>query len=429
MLHDNKVTIRALSVWLVCALFFMYEFLLRTVLGTFQAPIMLDLELSPVRFALLSSTSYQLAYSCMQIPVGIITGRFGLKRTLLAAVIFCTIANLGFAFTHAFASAAIFRILMGIGSAFGFVCLLIAVYDWLPRKYAAFFIGLSQFIGTLGPMIAAGPLNMLSEAHIVDWRTLFISLAAAGAVIAALIFGIVDNNRHNQGKFIILNRATSIRDSLMRLIREPQVWYIGLFSSSIYFSIEYFSENEGVLFLQAKGFSAGYASYMISLAWLGYAISCPLIGFISDKIQKRKPMMIFCALCALSALSGIIFLPSYPSLTTLSFILLGVGTSGQSLGFAIMAEQCKENYLAVGLAFNNSMIMIFAAVSAPLIGFMLAQIEAQHPLQLADLQHTFTVLLPMTAVSLFIAMVLISETFCKMVRTNTRLNPAWQENG
>ncbi|WP_367608019.1 hypothetical protein [Legionella sp. W05-934-2] len=42
---------------------------------------------------------------------------------------------------------------------FGFICLLISVYDWLPRKNAALFIGLSQFIGTMGPMLAAGPLD------------------------------------------------------------------------------------------------------------------------------------------------------------------------------------------------------------------------------------------------------------------------------
>lgn len=423
MQSDNKISSRALAVWLVCALFFMYEFMLRTVLGTFQLPITQDLQLSPVRFAIISSTSYQITYGIMQIPVGIIAGRFGLKRSLLFAVLLCVFATFGFSLTHNFVTASIFRVLMGLGSSFGFVCLLIAVYDWLPRKNAAFFIGLSQFIGTLGPMLAAGPLNIMAEAHIIDWRGLFFSLSIAGCVIAALVFGIVDKNRKSQGKFIILNRPSSILENLLKLLRQRQVWFIGLFSASIYFSIEYLSENEGVLFLQAKGFSSGYASFMITIAWLGYALSCPLLGFISDKIQRRKPIMIACTLITLIALVGIIYLPAHPVLTIINFLLLGMGTSGQSLGFAVMAEQCKEEYLAVGLGLNNAMIMTFAAISAPLIGMVLSYLEAGHPLTLFDLQRAFLLLIPMTLLALFCTLFAISETFCKMRRINTPLNP------
>ena len=428
MHSENQITFRAIAVWLVCASFFMYEFMLRTVLGTFQLPITEDLHLTPVRFAIISSTAYQITYGLMQIPVGIIAGRFGLKRTLLFAVLLCALANFGFSLTHEFMSAAFFRILMGLGSSFGFVCLLIAVYDWLPRKNAAFFIGLSQFIGTLGPMLAAGPVNILHDANILDWRSLFFSLSMTGLVIAVLVFGVVDKNRHNTGKFIILNRPSSIKSNLFRLLGQTQVWFIGLFSASIYFSIEYLSENEGVLFLQNKGFSSGYASYMITLAWLGYALSCPLLGYISDKIQRRKPIMVVCSLVTLVALLGIIYLPANPALTIASFMLLGLGTSGQSLGFAVMAEQCKEEYLAVGLGLNNAMIMSFAAVSAPVLGTVLSYLEASHPLTLQDLQQTFLLLIPLTLVALICSLFAIKETFCKMRRTNTPLKPQYQSS-
>lgn len=428
MQSDNQITTKAIAVWLICALFFMYEFMLRTVLGTFQLPITEDLHLTPVRFSIISSTAFQVAYGIMQIPVGIITSRFGLKRTLFCAVCICIVANLGFSLSHSFATATLFRSLMGLGSAFGFVCLLIAVYDWLPRKNAAFFIGLSQFIGTLGPMMAAGPLNYLSDANLIAWRGLFFSFAIAGIVIAALVFGIVDKNRHATGKFVILNRPSSIGENIWRLIRQPQIWAIGLFSASIYFSIEYLSENEGVLFLQTKGFSSSYASYMITLAWLGYAISCPLLGFLSDKLQKRKPIMILCTSATLVALLGIIYLPANPILTIGCFMMLGFGTSGQSIGFAVMAEHCKETYLAVGLGLNNAMIMTFAAISAPLIGLVLSHNMTSHQATLAALQHTFLLLIPLTLIALFCSVFIIPETFCKMLRVNTPLKPRSAKN-
>lgn len=423
MISENKITLRGLSVWFVCAIFFMYEFLLRTVLGTFQLPIMADLQLSPVRFAILSSTAYQLAYGLMQIPVGLITDRFGLKKTLLSAVIFCAIANIGFTLTHQFGTAAIFRVLMGLGSSFGFVCLLIAVYDWLPRKNAALFIGLSQFIGTLGPMLAAGPLNLLAEAKIVNWREVFLGLGIVGAIIAVLVLLIVDNNREATGKFIVLSRPDKkILDHLKRLIRERQIWYIAIFSASIYFCIEYLSENEGVQFLKLKGFSPSFSSFMITLSWLGYAIGCPLLGFISDYTQKRKPVMFMAIILLIVALLSIVYLPLPTVIMAMAFIALGVGASGQSVGFAIMAEHCRDEYLAVGLGFNNAMIMLFAAINAPLIGFILSHLMAtQGALSLIDFKQAFLVIFVLLAVGFFLITFAISETFCKSRKTTTKL--------
>ncbi|VEG90497.1 MFS transporter [Legionella spiritensis] len=423
----NKITFKGLLVWLVCASFFMYEFLLRTVLGTFQYPLMADLHLSPVRFALLSSTAYQLIYGFMQIPVGIITDRFGLKKTLLVAVVICALANVGFSLAQHFGSAVSFRILMGLGSSFGFVCLLVAVYDWMPRKNIALFIGLSQLIGTMGPMLAAGPMNMLSESSIISWRTVFLSLGVIGAVIAVLVLLFVDKNRRNQGKFIILSRPSAISRNVVRLLSQKQTWLIAIFSACVYFSIEYLSENEGVAFLGKKGFSSTFSSYMITLAWLGYAVSCPLLGYLSDKIQRRKPIMLGSVLIALLALCGIVYLSLGPVWTSICFILLGTGASGQSVGFAIMAEQCREDNLAVGMGLNNAMIMMFAAINAPLIGSVLSRL-APHVIRLSDYRNAFSIMIVLLLIALVLVMFFIKETFCKSMRENTTLQPV-TDNG
>ena len=71
--------------------------------------------------------------------------------------------------------------------------MLIAVYDWLPHKNIGLFIGLSQFIGVLGPMMAAGPLDSLSQAGGISWRYVFIILAIVGVVLAGITLLIVKN--------------------------------------------------------------------------------------------------------------------------------------------------------------------------------------------------------------------------------------------
>ncbi|KTD19086.1 MFS transporter [Legionella jordanis] len=416
------MTVRGTIIWLICAFFFLYEFFLRTVLGTFQSSIILDLHLSAVQFAIMSSTAYQIIYGLMQLPVGIIADRYGLKKTLLFAALVCSVSNLGFSFVHNYQMALLFRLFMGLGSSFGFVCLLLAVYDWLPRKNIAFFIGLSQFIGTLGPMLAAGPLNALLETNVLGWRELFLVLALIGGIFSILVFCFVDKNREEANSLFILARPSSLLSNLYQLVRQKQVWWIGFYSSSVYFSLEYLSENEGISFLMAKGHSATFAAYLITIAWLGYAIGCPVLGFLSDKLKQRKPSMLFSIGLVLFSLSAIIYLPLNPLSILLCFFLLGIGASGQSLGFAIISEYCQSSYLTIGLAFNNTLIMFFGAVSAPLISTMLERGATAYPL-LVNYQMNFSLMIAFIFIGVILSFLLIKETFCKQVHEITMLSP------
>lgn len=412
----KTISLRGLLVWQVCAFFFLYEFLLRTIVGTFQSKLIDDLNLSPVKFSLLSATAYMLIYGLMQIPVGLIAARYSLKKILFVAVMLCAISTFGFSLVQQFSTAIICRMVMGFGSSFGFICLLIAVYDWMPRKNIALFVGLSQFIGTIGPMLAGGPLHSISHASSVGWRGIFFGLAIIGLFIAALSLIFV-KNRQNSGKFIVLARPTELPKILLQLMSQKQVWFIAIYSGCVYFSIEYFSENIGIEFLVSKGFSSSSSAYMITLAWLGYALGCPLIGFISDKIQRRRSVMLASALLALVTLAVIIYFPLGKITTGIFFVLLGLSACGQSIGFATIAEQCKEQYLVVGLGFNNAMIALFISAGAPIIGYVLSQ--SAH---IKNYKAALFILIALAITAVLISAFAIKETFCKPTRENTILS-------
>ncbi|MFT6836479.1 MAG: MFS family permease [Francisellaceae bacterium] len=419
--NNQKISLIGITIWLICAVFFMYEFLLRTILGTFEHPIMYDLNLSLVTFAILSSTAYQLIYGVMQVPVGIITDRFGLKKSLFLAVVICALAVIGFGSTHTFDTAVIFRLLMGFGSSFGFLCLLIAVYEWMPRKNIALFIGLSQLIGTMGPMLAAGPLNSLSSRPGIEWRYIFHSLGLIGFIIGVLVLLFVKNNRASSNTFQILKKPELIMGNIYRLVRQPQVWLIAVFSASVYFTIEYLSENSGKRFLMLNGYSSDVSSYMLTISWLGYAIGCPLLGFISDLTNKRKSMMVLSSIfCIISALL-IIYAPINIAIIVIAFFMLGLGASGQSIGFAIMAEQCSSSFLAVGLGLNNAMIMLVVALNGPLISWVLSMISGNNLPTIENYQFAFIIILLFMFLAFIISAFFIKETFCKSTKETIKL--------
>lgn len=419
----TRFTPKGLLIWFICAVFFLYEFLLRTVVGTFQHPIMYDLHLSSFKFTLLSTTTYVLIYGLMQLPVGLIVERFGLKKTLFIAALLCAISNLGFAYSDTFATAVFFRFFTGLGSSFGFICLLISVYEWLPKKNIAFLLGLSQFFGTLGPMLAAGPLEVLSESKGVDWRNIFTILFFVGIAIAFVIFAFVENNHSTKGKFIVLKRPEPIRKTLLTLFTKKQPWFIAIFSGCVYFSIEYLSENEGKNILLSKGFSASFASYMITLAWFFYAIGCPLFGYLSDRLSSRRLPLILSAIACLGSIA-LMATASSPSLIACAFILLGLGGSGQSVGFATISEHFKKQYLAIALSLNNAIIMIFSSLNAPALSLYLDAVKGTLP-DIPSYQGLYFFLAVVSALAIALSLYFIKETYCKSQSSMTILNQGY----
>lgn len=431
MTTTEKTSLKGIFIWAVCVLFYFYEFLLRTLLGTFQQPIMQDLNIDSLNFALLSSTAYLLVYGLMQIPVGTILSKFGIKKAMMFASFVCAVATLGFSYSNHYYMALFFRGLMGLGSSFGFICLLAAVYDWMPYKNIAFYIGISQFFGTMGPMLAGGPLNAIAQNTTITWQSIFLVLGFVGVVLTFLIMVIVDKNKKSHGTFVVLSRPNDIAKDLLYMIKEPQVWVIAIFCAFIYFSLEYLSENECKNFLITKGFSSNFASYMITGAWFGFAIGSPLFGYISDKIKRRKPILLFSALATFISLVAIIYFPINEIEIFFSFLLFGMGVGSSGVGIVIMGEQFKSEKVTTGLGLNNGITILFVSIVSPIISYILTIIARQEPYQLGDFQGAFLVLILLPLSASLIAFFGIKETFGKSTKENIILNPNFveQKNG
>jgi MFS family permease len=316
---------------------------------------------------------------------------------------------------------------MGLGASFGFLSLLVAVNDWMPHRNNALFIGLSQFIGTMGPMFGAGPLESYTSSGHIAWQLVFKALGMIGLVIFVLIAIFVQNKHEAAEKYSILRRPESTKRSLIKLFSRAQAWYIALFSAGVYLIIEYLSENEGRVFIVLKGFSESFASYMITLSWLGYAVGCPLLGFISDSTQRRKPVLVAAASMSVISMCLILFSTTKLGLI-LGFFMLGIAASGQSVGFAIISEQFKSQFIGVGLALNNTLIMVLSAINAPLIGWIIDRSRQLADFGMPTYTHAFLILLFFATLSAILAFFFIKETFCKSAVDFNVLNPRKRSN-
>lgn len=414
---DKQFSILGFVIWGIAAVFFLYEFFLRTFIGSVAQQVIADLKLNAETFTILGS-AYYVTYGLMQVPVGVLTDKFGVKPIMIFATLVCAGATFLFAHATGFNSALWGRLLMGFGSSFAFVCLLVVAVTWFPRKYFGFFAGASQFIGTMGPLLAGGPLIAFMVAHHETWRVALINIGSFGIVLAILVLLVVRNKpRGGEQTLIFLKQETPLSLSLYRLIKNKQAWFIALYSATGYVALVLLCVIWGTEYLQTRGLSQAHAADIISIAWLGYAISCPLLGVISDVTKRRKPALLFCAAIGLVSTLCIIYLPLNHMLWVYAslFFGLGIAGSGQSIGFATISEQVDLSTRATALGMNNAMITFFSAILPPAVSsfiYLSAGDRGGHFIT-SDFLTAFTIMPILYAISFLIAVFGVRETFCK----------------
>lgn len=415
--NHSTVSLLGLLIWSLGALFFLYEFFLRTFVGSIAHQIIPDLHLNAESFSILG-TAYYIAYGIMQVPVGVLTDKFGVKKNMIFATLICAVATFLFAHSQSFTQAFAARFLMGFGSSFAFICLLVIAMTWFPRKHFGFFAGASQFIGTMGPFLAAGPLIAFMHHSHDSWRMALSSIGAFGVVLCILVILIVKNKpRDGDQSLIFLNVETPFKKRLLKLINNQQAWAVALYSGTCYVSIALLAAVWGTEYLQSRGLSQEHAAEMISMAWLGYAIACPLIGAISDFCKRRKPFLIFSGAVGFISTLGIVYLSlsHYAWIYSILFFGLGVAAAGQNIGFATIAEHVDQETRATALGMNNGAITLFGAFLPPLVSYFIylsAGAGVTH-FKSHDFILALSVMPLLYAVAIMIAVFFIKETYCK----------------
>ena len=415
--EESPLSPLGLIIWGLAALFFLYEFFLRTFVGSVAHQVIPDLKLNAETFSIIGS-AYYVAYGIMQVPVGVLVDKFGVKILMVFATLVCVVSTLLFAHATDFITALISRTLMGLGSSFAFVCLLVIAVIWLPKKYFGFFAGTSQFIGTMGPLLAGGPLIALMTKTHQDWRATLSEIGVFGIVLTFLIIILVKNKpRHKKKTLIFLKHQEPLKCRLKRLAKNQQAWAVAFYSGTVYVSMALLGAIWGTEYLQVRGLSQGVAASIISLAWLGYAVGCPLLGALSDMAKRRKPTLIFCSLLGLFTTAGIVYIPlhdahwAYASL----FVCLGFAASGQNVGFATIAEHSDASTKATALGLNNAVITLFSALIPPLTSYFiyLSTGVGNNHLTPESFTLAFTIMPILYIGALVISILCIKETYCK----------------
>ena len=349
---------------------FTYAFFHRVAPSVMIDPLMRDLGVGAAVLGNLSAF-YFYAYAGLQIPVGMAVDRWGPRQVLTIATAFCALGSLCFALSDTLGLLYLGRLMIGIGSAFGFVGALTLAGRWFAPRRFALVSGLTMMAGMSGGILGQAPLAVVIDA--VGWRPPLLVAAIVGAVLALGIWSIVRDRPPGAAPRDPRDRSPGIVTALKEVLGRRQCWIIALIGAATSAPLLAFAGLWGVAWLmQVHGMTRPEAAATTSALLIGWAIGAPLIGQISDRLARRKPALIAATGGGLACLCALIYLPGLPGAALpVLFFVTGMFLSAMVVCFAIMREINSGAVTGVALAFMNMMVVSTGALFQPLIGALL----------------------------------------------------------
>lgn len=418
--NDSKrymQTIYPWFVWFLGASFFFYKYLVQVSPSVMTTDLMHAFNVNGVGLGNLSAC-YFYAYLMMQIPVGILLDKFSPRYLTALAILICAVSTYIFSETNSLLLACLSRAFIGFGAAFAAVsCFKIAAL-WFPPKRFALISGMCMTAAMLGAVGGQAPLSLLVQGF--GWRMALKIIAVLGVILSLIYVLTIRDKTH---KPVAVNLEIKLQPLLV--LKSKQAWLLSLYSGLAFAPISVFGGLWGVPFLQqAYLLSAPKAALAVSWIFIGFAVGAPILGWWSDLMGKRKPLMIFGTLLATICLVIVLYGPNgHTGIISVYLFLFGLGASGFFISFSMIKEGFPLLLTATVLGFMNTFDSICEALTEPLVGILL---DLGWDGGVGNGIHQFSVhgyqmallLLPLYLVVALILLIFIEETNCQTIERN-----------
>lgn len=388
--------------WLIIAIYYFFQYTLRSAPAVMMPQLSEAFGLSAMAVASLVGLFYW-GYSPFSLVAGVALDRYGPRRVVPFGAAAVGLGALLFGLGgNAVASAG--RLLQGAGGVFALVGAIYVATKHFPASRAATLIGATQMFGmaggsagqfVVGPVISAG----------VNWSTFWIVMGVAGLVIGVLLYVLLPAEPEVERSNDWLRGATR---AMVTVFRNPQSILCGLIAGLLFIPTTIFDMVWGVRFLQeARGFEYGTAVMRSALIPMGWIIGCPLLGWISDRIGRRRPVIIAAAGVMLACLAWILYGPLGVLPPYVLAIVAGIVSGAAMLPYTVIKEANPPEMGGTAAGVINFLNFTFSALLGPVFGFILRTVSGgASRMELSHYQMTFQPLLYGVALAIVLTFVL-----------------------
>lgn len=384
--------------WLLTSVYYFFQYALRSAPGVMMPELSDAFGLSVLGVASMVGLFYY-GYSPFSLVAGSAMDRFGPQRLLPLAACIVGVGALLFS-TGQREVASVGRFLQGAGGVFALIGAIYIATSNFPASKAATLIGATQMFGmaggsagqfVVGPLIGQG----------LSWNMFWIGMGVLGLVIGcALFFLLPKKERKEQAGGGLKDIAAAFKT----VFKNPQSILCGLIAGLLFIPTTIFDMVWGVRYLtEARGIDYGTAVMRSATVPFGWIIGCPLLGLISDRIGRRKPVLIVSAVLLFNCMAWILFGPSNILPPYILGLFSGIVSGAAMLPYTIIKEANPPQFGGTATGVVNFLNFTFSALLGPVFGWSLQQVSGgASQLELPHFQRAFQPML----VGVLIAVVL-----------------------
>lgn len=373
--------------WGFCLLFYFGQYALRSAPGVMVPELTEAFGLRTLGVSSLLGLYYY-TYSAFAIVAGASLDRLGAKYVIPAGIVVTAIGSILFGL-GTFGSAEAGRLLQGAGAAFAFTGAVYLASHGFSAAYLATAIGFTQMFGMLGG--SAGQFAVGPMIHgVIAWQQ-FWFIAGGALLLVALVVLIATPAGHDARPASAGTSFLSMFRPYKTVLSNPQSYLCGLTAGLLFLPTTIGDMIWGVPFLR-DGLGVGYAEAVnrATMVPLGWVIGCPLLGYIADRIGRRKPVLIGGALLMLLATILVMYLPNVMPPYLLG-LLLGIGSGAAMIPYTVIKEVNPDEVKGSATGAINFLVFTLSALLAPAYGWLLNGLAGGGKLTLSVFQDASTV--------------------------------------
>lgn len=409
-LSESRVSARtgakvAAVAWVVAATFYFYQYVLRSSPAVMMPQLSEAFGLSAVGVASILGLFYY-GYSPFSLVAGVAMDRLGPRLLLPCAVAAVGVGALLFA-TGSTGAASAGRFLQGAGGVFALVGAIYIATKNFPASQAATLIGATQMFGMAGGsagQFAVGPLIGRG----VAWDSFWIGMGVVGLGLGGLLFLLLPREEKTARPD---NWMKTAAEGFKVVFKNPQSILCGLIAGLLFIPTTIFDMIWGVRYLQ-EGHGLDYGSAVMRSATVpfGWIIGCPLLGYVSDKLGRRKPVIIGGASVLLACLAWILYGPPGVFPPYVLGLVAGAASGAAMLPYTVIKEVNPPQFGGTATGVVNFLNFTFSALLGPVFGGILQRVSGgAERMELGHFQTAFAPLLYGVAFAILLAL-LLKET-------------------
>ncbi|WP_136795283.1 MFS transporter [Desulfosediminicola ganghwensis] len=378
MARDMKFETARWSIFLVLILTYILVYFHRMAPAVVSEYLMADFQATGARLGSLSAI-YFMVYAVMQLPSGVLADTLGTRTSIVGGNLAAGLGSIVFALAGSFEMACVGRFLVGLGVSVVFVSIMKNNAVWFPARVFGLMSGVTLLIGNLGSVTAAGPLSMALT--FLEWRTIFIGIGIFSLILSVIGFLIVRNKPEDMG-FVspnpVVPSATGQVDTrswwqnLIQVLSVGRIWPCFWVQLGVTGSIYAFMGLWGVPYLRdVHGLSRPEAANYMTTMLVAFALGALFFGWFSDRIGKRKSVLIGGLIAYIFCWIVLIYANWTPGLAGMMlFGCLGFAGASFVITFASAKEVIHPEFSGIAVSISNAGCFVGATVIQPLFGWL-----------------------------------------------------------